>query len=180
LIYLLDSITSSEISVAGFFGELSDEEAVHRVGDAWTPLEHLAHLNTAVSAVARGFGINRLLLRIRFGRSRSGSRTYDQIRDLYRGHLAAGGRARGGFIPTKGGDIADRAEIFARWARVNARLRAAVSEWSDRDLDRLRLPHPLMGNLTAREMLWFTLYHNDHHVTAAKSRLPRFTTTSGS
>ena len=31
-------------------------------------------------------------------------------------------------------------------------------------LDRYRLPHPLIGKLTLRELLLWTLYHNAHHV----------------
>jgi hypothetical protein len=30
-------------------------------------------------------------------------------------------------------------------------------------LDLLILPHPLLGKLTLREMLYFTLYHVEHH-----------------
>jgi hypothetical protein len=41
-------------------------------------------------------------------------------------------------------------------------------------LERIRLPHPLLGRLTTREMLFFTLYHNQHHVEVAKRRLPQF------
>lgn len=40
--------------------------------------------------------------------------------------------------------------------------------------ERIRLPHPLFGKLTTREMLFCALYHNQHHVEAAKRRLPRF------
>jgi hypothetical protein len=67
------------------------------------------------------------------------------------------------------------AELLARWQRVNQRLRAAVQTWPERDLDRIQLPHPILGNLTAREMLFFTIYHGHHHIAATQSRLPRFT-----
>jgi uncharacterized damage-inducible protein DinB len=38
-------------------------------------------------------------------------------------------------------------------------------------LDRLRLPHPALGKLTVREMLFFTIYHNIHHVENVVRRL---------
>ena len=31
------------------------------------------------------------------------------------------------------------------------------------DLDAVLLPHPLLGKLTVREMLFFTVYHVQHH-----------------
>jgi uncharacterized damage-inducible protein DinB len=65
--------------------------------------------------------------------------------------------------------------LLSRWRRVNDRLRAALMTWSERDLDRLRLPHPLLGLITARELVFFTIHHGPHHIAAAKRRLPRFT-----
>ena len=174
---VLRALADAESDVARFFGSLSDEHFVLRVGEAWTPAEHLSHLNTAVSAVARGFGAPRWILALRFGKTRRPSRTFDEVREVYRQRLAAGGRAYGKFIPARAdatsGSVAEqRAALLARWQRVNARLRSAVEGWSDRDLQRIQLPHPLIGKLTAHEMLLFTIYHDQHHITGAQGRLP--------
>lgn len=174
---ILSAIEEVEAEVATFFGGLSDEELVHREGDAWTPAEHLAHLNTSVSAVARGLGMPRLLLRLRFGRAPAPSRSYNEVRRDYQERLAAGGRASGVYVPPRQepspAEVASlRAGLLARWSRVNDRLRAALAPWSERQLDRIRLPHPLLGKLTTREMLFFTLYHGRHHVEGVARRLP--------
>lgn len=176
---ILQALASVQEEVAAFFGSLSEAEFVLRVGDAWTPAEHLKHLNTSVSAVARGFSVAPWLLRLRFGRVRAPSRPYGEVREAYRAVLAGGAGATAAFVPpaddfAAGEVAARRAEILARWHRVNARLRRAVERWSERRLDRVALPHPLLGRLTAREMLFFTLYHDQHHVHAARRRLPRF------
>ncbi len=52
---------------------------------------------------------------------------------------------------------------MGHWNQSSDDLLAAMDRWRDSDLDRLRLPHPLLGKLTVREMLYFTLYHNAHH-----------------
>lgn len=31
------------------------------------------------------------------------------------------------------------------------------------ELDKYILPHPLLGKLTIREMMYFTIYHVEHH-----------------
>lgn len=176
---ILQAIAEVEAEVASFFGSLTEEELVLRAGEAWTPAEHLGHLNTSVSAVARGLSYPRLLLRLRFGRARQPSRSYPEVREVYRAKLAEGAGATGEYVPARE-DVppaaagARRAEILARWERVNARLRGALEGWSERQLDHVRLPHPILGLLTAREMLFFTLYHGRHHVAAARRRLPRF------
>jgi hypothetical protein len=175
---LLQALSSVEADVAAFFGSLSDDEFRLRVDDAWTPAEHLEHLNVSVGAVARGLAIPRWLLLLRFGPARRPSRRYTAIRETYRATLAAGGRASGIYVPPRQALAATdvggrRTEILARWGRVNARLRTALASWGETGLERIRLPHPLLGKLTTREMLLFTLYHNQHHVAAAARRLPR-------
>jgi uncharacterized damage-inducible protein DinB len=175
---LIQALTAAEAEVAAFFESLSDDEFVLRQGTAWSPAGHLAHLNISVSATARGFSIPKLLLRFRFGRSRRPSRTLDQLTADYLTRLASGAGATGRFVPapdTVAGPAADvQRSLLSRWRRVNDRLRAALMTWSERDLDRLRLPHPLLGLITARELVFFTIHHGPHHVAAAKRRLPRF------
>jgi hypothetical protein len=168
---IVAALTAAEAAVASFFGALGDDELYARVGDAWSPAEHLVHLNLSVSAVSRGLAIHPWLLRLRFGRARRPSMTYGELRERYLARLAAGGGATGPYVPRR--DAAPpREEILARWERVNARLRGTLETWSERALDRILLPHPLLGKLTVREMLHFTTHHNLHHVEAARRRLP--------
>ncbi len=173
------ALSASEVDVADFFRALTPDELVFRMESAWTAAEQLAHLNTVVSAIAKGFAAPRLVLRIRYGRSRKPSRSHTALRDKYRAILAGGGRATGPFVPHRHdpapGEIeAHRQGLLARWGRVNGRLQKALESWSERSLDTIRLPHPLLGKITAREMIYFTVYHSEHHIAATKKRLPRF------
>ncbi|HYH78167.1 MAG TPA: DinB family protein [Longimicrobium sp.] len=174
---LMAALSEVEREVAAFFRALPADDFITPPGEAWSPAEHLRHLNRSVGAVARGFGMPRWLLRVRFGRARRPSRTFAGLRDDYRSRLAAGGRASGVYVPprepTPPGEVeAYRARNLARWAEVNEGLRRALARWSDADLERITLPHPILGSLTAREMLFFTVYHGRHHVEAARRRLP--------
>ena len=173
------ALIESENDVASFFTALSSEELALRAGTAWTALEQLEHLNSAVGAVAKGFAAPKLVLRFRFGRAKQAGRSYTQLRDDYRARLAEGGRASGAFVP-KAPDASSvsiesrRGDQLERWRRRNGRLRHSVNSWSEKQLDAIQLPHPLLGSITAREMLYFTIYHAGHHVAATKRRLPRF------
>jgi DinB superfamily len=173
---LLDDLSAAEREVAGFFGALSPEELVTRVGDAWSPAEHLAHLNIAVTMTGRGFSMPREELVSRFGEREGGSKPAEEIREAYAAALAGGGKATGRFVPepvdaAPGESGPVRQELLSRWAEVNEALRAALSRWSEEDIDRLQLPHPLLGNLTLREIGGFAALHARHHVTGAKKRL---------
>jgi uncharacterized damage-inducible protein DinB len=101
-----------------------------------------------------------------FGKARHTSLDYDSLRAKYLGKLGEGGKA-GPFAPSKHEEpdlAAWRAKIMRQFDVTNRDLAAAVSRWSDAQLDRLQMPHPLLGKLTVREMLFFTLYHELHHI----------------
>ncbi len=48
-----------------------------------------------------------------------------------------------------------------------------VDSFSEAQLDALILPHPLLGKLTLREMLYFTIYHVQHHEKQALHNIQR-------
>jgi len=60
--------------------------------------------------------------------------------------------------------------VLQRWQKVAAGLDAVLERWDDKRLDRYQLPHPVLGKLTVREMLFFTLYHNKHHASRVFER----------
>ena len=55
-------------------------------------------------------------------------------------------------------------EIDALDKRAGDSLVTAVGKWRERDLDKYRLPHPVLGKISVREMLFFTHYHDLHHL----------------
>lgn len=152
------------------------------VGEAWSPADNVRHLTKSIRAVTQGLGVPKLILFLRFRRPAGPSRTFEEVRDLYRARLAKGASA-GRFAPARRPPSADpeaeRAEIMAFHAAAVASLRRAIDGWSERALDRRQLPHPLLGPLTVREMLLFSLYHNQHHVDNVRRRIAAMDSTAG-
>ena len=143
-------------------------------GDRWSPAEHLRHLRKSTVPVARALRMPAWLLRLRFGRGAGTSRDFRTLRDTYRGALAQGGQA-GRFAPTRESTPIDpagrRLAIIGAWDDALSAVDAAGRRWSESALDRTALPHPLLGLLTVREMLAFTVYHTSHHLTLIASRV---------
>jgi hypothetical protein len=113
------------------------------------------------------------VLTLRFGWHRGPSRTFDQVRVQYLAALAAGGQA-GRFAPAPEAPAADpgarRRQIMAAWSAATIDLTNQLAQWREPALDRYRLPHPLIGLLTVREMLAFTVYHTAHHLSRIAER----------
>jgi uncharacterized damage-inducible protein DinB len=162
-----------EISQA--FAGLPLETFLAPQGEHWSPADHLRHLVTAVRPVAMALKLPKLVLLLRFGWSGRPSRSFEEVRDIYRVALAQGGQASGRYLPSPRREgISDqewRAKVLDRWRQAGEDLRDALPRWSEKALDRYVLPHPLLGKLTVREILFFTLYHNHHHAARVFERL---------
>jgi DinB superfamily len=141
---------------------LSPEQFLHRPGTAWTAGQQLAHIVSSVTPVAFAFGLPKWGLRLWLGRSTRPSRDYTALVERYMGKLAAGGRATGRFVP-KDVALTDKARLSKELAAAVARLVRRLDRFSEAELDTLLLPHPLLGKVTLREMLYFTLHHVDQH-----------------
>jgi hypothetical protein len=147
------------------------------MGDAWSPAHNVRHLIKSNRPVARALDLPRVALLVRFGVTRRSSLGYSALRATYHEALAGGLRA-GEYAPRPlpgdaRRDEPARDDILVRWSETMTALRSCVSGWSERALGMLRLPHPGLGKLTVREMLFFTLYHNTHHVLGVDRRRGR-------
>lgn len=145
----------------------STTEFFFPLGDAWSPADNVRHLLKSNRPVLRALKTPKILLFFRFGAGMRESQSYSEVRERYLGRLAAGVTA-GRFAPRPLGSSdqneEQRGSIMAALDQVSADLTNAASRWGEWQLDRFRLPHPALGRLTVREMLFFTLYHNFHHV----------------
>jgi hypothetical protein len=144
-------------------------------GEGWSPAIHLRHLTRSTRPVAQALGIPRWVLRLRFGRATSPSRRWEPLVSDYRAALAAGGRAAPRFVPTdapsSSAPEARRTEILRSWHDSVRTLDLRLSRWPEDALDAVRVPHPLLGLLTMREMLLFTVYHTAHHLRLIDTRM---------
>ncbi len=168
-----DALTRIHAESVAYWASFNTAGFLAPIGAAWSPADNVRHLTKSVQPLTRGLELPRLVVRLRFGGSKRPSRNYEQMRTDYRRALAAGGQA-GKFAPTPLTHVVDaeaeRARIMSSHvAAINA-LAAALIKWPERALDRCQMPHPLMGLLTVREMLFFTLYHNQHHVEVVRQR----------
>lgn len=156
-----------EKEITTYLEALEPDELLAPQGEAWSPERHLRHLTKSVGAVAAGMRAPKILLRLKFGRPRKPSRSFGEVVDLYRAALSAGAEATGRYVPSDRPEEVSAKEwrdgVFSRWRRASGALSGAVERWSETALDRHQAPHPLLGVMTVREILFFTLYHNAHH-----------------
>ena len=169
---LIEAFQQQENESRAYWDAFDTETFFRRIGSSWSPAETVRHLNKSTRPVVQALAMPRILLRVLFGKAKRASVTYDALRARYLDKLAEGGTA-GRFSPSQHSETdleSWRTTIMADFARVHATLRKSIARWPENLLDRLQLPHPLLGKLTVREMLFFTLYHQRHHMAVVERR----------
>lgn len=141
---------------------VTDDQFTKSNNQKWTAGQQIDHIIKSVSPVNKAFALPGFMLKMSFGKANRPSRSYDQLVEKYQAKLQLGGRAPGRFVPIPVG-LQQREELIAKLDKLTISLSRRISGFSERKLDELILPHPLLGKLTLREMVYFTIYHAGHH-----------------
>lgn len=141
---------------------LSDSDFLYSDNSKWTAGQQLDHIVKSVRPVNLAFLLPGFLLRISFGKANRPSKSYDALVEKYKQKLTAGGKASAPFIP-KSVTATDREKLLKKLLSLTDSLLNRINSFSEEQLDAFILPHPLLGKLTLREMLYFTIYHVEHH-----------------
>ena len=154
-----------------FIEQLSEEELLKAPEGKWNALQQLDHLVRSTAPVNMAMGLPKLVLSWRFGKSNRPSKTYEELVQKYITKLQAGGRASGRFVPGPAIGIERKAALIQQMQTIIRQLQHRIHHQKETALDTYILPHPLLGKLTLREMLYFTAYHVLHHLTLVKKGL---------
>lgn len=159
---LQQKLKESHASFISTIQNVADNDFTKSVNDKWTAGQQLKHIIMSVTPVNQALSLPPFMLRILFGKANRVSRTYDQLVEKYQGKLKDGGRAPGRFAPPSV-TTDQRAALIKKLEKLTVILNKRLAGFSERQLDQLILPHPLLGKLTLREMICFTIYHAGHH-----------------
>ncbi len=155
-----------------YWSDFTTPEFFAPIGAHWSPAEHVRHLTRAMTPLLPVLRVPRLALRMMFGSPSYPSRSLEALAAQYAKALAAGGTA-GRFAPPPDhatANLVRRNEIMDAHSETLRGLTQSMEKWTESQLDAYRLPHPLLGRLTVREMMLFTLLHNEHHVRVCERR----------
>ncbi|MEM7656354.1 MAG: DinB family protein [Bacteroidota bacterium] len=148
------------------WAESQPEAAITEGPDGkWTSGQQLRHILMSVEPLNTALRLPKIQLKMMFGKSNRETRSLDSVKTRYYERLAEGGKAPKEFIP-KPVEPKDKAGLLADLAKNRDKLIKAIGKWKEEDLDAFVLPHPLMGKMPIREILFFTVFHTEHHYKA--------------
>lgn len=131
----------------------------------WSVAEEFDHVIKVASAVSSGLKVSPFILKWKFGRPNRPLRSYDEILHKFTTALASiGGKAvaPAAYTATEGKTF-DKEDMLQHGESTLKKFEKRIHKWSDKNLDKVLLPHPLLGKMMVREFLYFTHIHTEHH-----------------
>ena len=167
---ILAALESNARTIVEYFSSLAERRFFDGDPDHWSPAHHLTHLTQASISVERVLrpGASPLHPTPR-------SRTYAEVRDAAAAAVAATPKATlldlGRVVAIAPGTTQE--QVVRAFESVSAKFRKAAEAWSEEAIDRHALRHPLVGQMTVREMLYFFVVHERHHLKLVRTREER-------
>ncbi len=149
---------------------LNEKDFTFSKDGKWTAGQQLDHVFRSVSPLVQAFMLPKFVPGLLFGKANRPSKSYDELVSRYKEKLANGGVATGQFVPPA--ISYDKKEELSKQLNSKVeKLCRQVNSFSEQQLDEYILPHPLLGKLTVREMLYFTMHHVNQHLEITKRNL---------
>lgn len=158
---IVSQLNINSNQVIDLVNSLSKFELEHSQDEKWNILHHFEHLLRSIQPLNKAMKIPLPGLKILFGTSKRDGMSFDETILKYKKALSDGGKASGRYIPSLN---KKKKVLLRKYTKHVDRLNTTINKWKEEDLDKYLLPHPLMGKLNIREMLYFTIYHTSHHL----------------
>ncbi len=134
----------------------------------WNIAENIDHLSIAQNVTALSFNMPKIVLKQLFKTNNRINWNYDETIWKYQRTLSNGGKANFAFQP-KVSIVRSKKLVLFFWKRSCTSVLNALQKWNEQDLDIYIIPHPLIGKITMREFLFFSVYHLKHHLKTIKN-----------
>ncbi len=159
---IIAQLTSKHEAFVKLVMGLSDADFVKSNNGKWSAGQHLEHIIKAINPITVALFFPQFLIKLFLGKANRPSKTYPELVQKYKDKLALGGVASGRFVP-KIITIDQKDNLHKRILKEIDILILQINDCIENELDTIIFPHPLLGKITLREMMYFTIHHVEHH-----------------
>lgn len=159
---ILQLINDNYHSFADYINDLTADEYSFSYKNKWTAAQQLEHIVLCLSPLVQVFSMDKPMIEQYFGKTEREGQDYETLLTAYKEKLNEGGKAPKQYVPDN--EIQNQKEmLIGKLVHLVKALCLKIETFSDHELDTLLIPHPLLGKLTLREMLYNAIYHVEHH-----------------
>ena len=151
---------------------LNEEQFFKSVNEKWSTGEQIEHLRKSSQPLVMALRLPKLVLTLKVGKPNRPSRTFNEEKAKYILKLEEQKITTTQFYPQLDQEQSKN-RLLETYLTTSRKLIKVIGKWQETELDNYILPHPLLGKLTVREMLFFTIYHTRHHFEIIKQLYPR-------
>ncbi|HXD94211.1 MAG TPA: DinB family protein [Bacteroidia bacterium] len=138
--------------------------------EKWNAGQHLQHILISVSRLAKAFDNPKYVISTEEAELKREGMSYDALVALYLEFIKKGAKASAPFVPELV-TIRQRTQLVKDMQAAVDELCLKLDKYTEQQLDELTIPHPLLGRITLREMIYFTIKHAEHHYELTKQYL---------
>ena len=160
---LLQKIHTLHQEVNSFISSCEEHQLnAPRPNGKWSIAEELGHLINALEQSNKGLLLPKFFIKYKFGTNNRQERTYEEVVKKYLDKLALVAIPNNPF-QVKEVEQISKEKLLKQYTKQQQKFEKRLSQFSEKELSTLLLPHPLLGKLTVREFGYFTHYHTEHH-----------------
>lgn len=163
---LINAFQTNHSELVDFVNSLTDDQFIYRHNDKWTAGQQLQHIYLTLLPFPKALSSKEYLSH-KFGKINRPIWDYDTVIENY---LKSTLQAPQTYLPEQI-NADQKGKIASDILDLLSSIQQLLIDYSDEELDTLVLPHPLLGNLTLREMFYLMTYHAEHHIKQTKRNL---------
>lgn len=159
---MIRALTDNHLTAAAFITGLPDDVFITERNGKWSPGQQLQHLILCLRPISQAL-TSAAFIEEKFGTIDRPPMDYDQVLKTYQSGLKNGGKAPERFLP---GQVSAgrRDELKTELDSLLTTMATQLQGYDEQQLDRLALPHPFLGKLSIRELMYLMSYHPLHHL----------------
>ncbi|MHA7099015.1 DinB family protein [Roseivirga pacifica] len=151
-----------------FIDGLSADEFDYAPEGKWNAGQQAIHLIKSTKPLVKALGLPKFLLKQQFGKTNREGRNYEQVVERYKEKLATTTMEAPAKFKPEASSHKDFKKLCEAQRAVIDKIQTKLNKWTEEEMDEYVLPHPLMGKVTVREMMYFSIYHAGHHQNLVK------------
>jgi uncharacterized damage-inducible protein DinB len=148
-----------------------NEDQFFKQEGKWSLAENIEHLRLSFKKSWQGLFIPKFISKRIFKKPSHTSLPYEELEEKYLTALKNGAKATKEYIPKIDKTKTNKEELMHHFdATVTRYLNEVRYYWEDENIDLYQFPHPILGTITARELMYFNIFHCWHHFNTMRRR----------
>ncbi|OBX24457.1 DinB family protein [Gelidibacter algens] len=132
------------------------------INGKWSVCQNVQHITIALLRVSNFLALPKSSIKSDYGLSERASSSYEISFKVFRNTLENGIKTTEAFMPETNLETSI-IELVRQGKDTLDTFISNLKNWSEEEFEMYNCPHPVFGKITVREILYFTIYHAQHH-----------------